>query len=633
MCRAESKSKGLILIKKAVKATWDGINFSRRLVVNIIFIAIIIAIIASISSDDNEILVPDGSVLTLNLNGYLVEQKRYVDPLDAALAESMGGSDEPAEILVDDVVAVINNAAKDARIEAMLLNVQNLGGAHINKLDAIAQAIDEFKAQGKPVIASGYYYTQSQYYLAAHADEINLHPYGGVSIEGFGVYPVYFKDALDKLKITQHVFRVGTFKSAVEPLIRNDMSQAAKEANKEWLSHLWTQYKDEVAALRGFEKTNFDETLDSYLAKLETVDGNSAEYALKYGWVDALKNNQQLREQLIDLVGLDEEGKSFRQIGFNDYLASFKLPVSFDNPMTEKVAVIVAKGTIVDGHRKAGEIGGDSTAALLREARNDDMVKAVVLRIDSGGGSMFASELIRREVIALKEAGKPVIASMGSVAASGGYWIASAANEIWAAPSTITGSIGVFGTIMTFENSAAQLGIHSDGVATTELKGSSILLGLNDKMAQAIQMSVENAYKRFLEVVSQSRGLSVEEVDEIAQGRVWIATQAKELGLVDKLGDKQEAIEAAAALASLKHYDVKLIEQSLSAQDIFIQNLFGSATIKSLISAKAPHSASVGAAMQFDNLVEQVQSQVATLKTFNDPEGIYARCLVCAVTD
>ncbi|WP_105189692.1 signal peptide peptidase SppA [Pseudoalteromonas sp. T1lg48] len=621
------------MIKKVVKATWDGINFSRRLVVNIIFIALVIVVIASITSDDGEILVPKGAVLNLNLNGYLVEQKRYVDPLDAALAQSMGAQDEPAEILVDDVVDVINKAASDERIEAMLLNVQNLGGAHINKLAAIAKAIDAFKAQGKPVIATGYYYTQSQYYLAAHADEINLHPYGGVSIEGFGVYPVYFKDALDKLKITQHVFRVGTFKSAVEPLIRNDMSQAAKEANKEWLSHLWQQYKDEVAALRGFEQSNFDETLDTYLSKLEQVDGNGAEYALKYGWVDALKNNQELRQQLIDLVGLDDDGNSFRQIGFNDYLATFKLPMAMDNPLTEKVAVIVAKGTIVDGHRKAGEIGGDSTAALLREARNDDRVKAVVLRIDSGGGSMFASELIRREVIALKEAGKPVVASMGSVAASGGYWIASAANEIWAAPSTITGSIGVFGTIMTFENSAAKLGIYSDGVGTTEMKGSSVLLGLNDKLAQAIQMSVENAYARFLKVVSESRGLPIEEVDKIAQGRVWIATQAQELGLVDQLGDKQAAISAAAKLASLKHYDVKLIEQPLSPQDIFIQNLFGTAMVQSLITKQAPQSASVGAAMQFDNFVEQIEQQVSSLKAFNDPEGIYARCLVCTVTN
>lgn len=621
------------MIKKVVKATWDGINFSRRLVVNLIFIALVIVVIASITSDDGEIMVPKGAVLNLNLNGNLVEQKRYVDPLDAALAQSMGPQDEPAEILVDDVVDVINKAANDERIEAMLLNVQNLGGAHINKLAAVAKAIDAFKAQGKPVIATGYYYTQSQYYLAAHADEINLHPYGGVSIEGFGVYPVYFKDALDKLKITQHVFRVGTFKSAVEPLIRNDMSQAAKEANKEWLSHLWQQYKDEIATLRGFEQSNFDESLDAYLAKLEKVDGNSAEYALQNGWVDALKNNQELRQQMIDLVGLDEKGKSFRQIGFNDYLATFKLPIAVDNPLTEKVAVIVAKGTIVDGHRKAGEIGGDSTAALLREARNNDRVKAVVLRIDSGGGSMFASELIRREVIALKEAGKPVVASMGSVAASGGYWIASAANEIWAAPSTITGSIGVFGTIMTFENSAAKLGVYSDGVGTTELKGSSVLLGLDDKLAQAIQMSVENAYSRFLEVVSESRGLSLEEVDQIAQGRVWIATQAKQLGLVDQLGDKQAAISAAAKLASLQHYDVQLIEQPLSPQDIFIQNLFGNAAVQSLVAKQAPQSASVGAAMQFDNFVEQIEQQVNSLKAFNDPDGIYARCLVCAITN
>tara|TARA_Y100000588_G_scaffold394985_1_gene518870 strand:+ start:4339 stop:6204 length:1866 start_codon:yes stop_codon:yes gene_type:complete len=621
------------LIKKAVKATWHGINFSRQLLVNILFIVLVIAIIASIASDEGEIIVPDGAVLTLNLNGYLVEQKRYVDPLDAVFAGPFGGQDEPAEILVDDVVDVINNAAKDDRITAMLLDLQQMGGAHINKLNAVADAIDAFKAQGKPVIATGYYYTQSQYYLAAHADEVNLHPYGGVSIDGFGVYPVYFKEALDKLKVTQHVFRVGTFKSAVEPLIRNDMSPAAKEANKEWLGELWQQYKDEITALRGFDASNFDETLDDYLRKLSQVDGNSGEYAQRFGWVDALKNNQQIRQQMVDLVGYDDEGKNFLQIGFNDYLASFKSPMPFENPITEKVAVIVAKGTIVDGERRAGEIGGDSTAALLREAREDDLVKAVVLRIDSGGGSMFASEVIRREVIALKEAGKPVVASMGSVAASGGYWIASAANEIWAAPSTITGSIGVFGTIMTFEDSAAELGVYSDGVGTTELKGSSILLGLKDKMAQAIQMSVENAYERFLNVVAQSRNMSPAEVDDIAQGRVWIATQAKELGLVDKLGDKDAAISAAAEMASLKQYDVKLIEQQLTPREQLLNSLLSSSMVSTLIDKQTPASANLGATMQVNSLLKQVEQQVQSLQNYNDPDGIYAKCLVCRVSN
>lgn len=624
--------KELILIKKIFKGLWDGINFSRRLVLNIIFLLLVIVFIVSITSDEDEILVPDNAVLKLSLNGYLVEQETYVDPIEAAINESVGGNDQPKEILVDDVVYAVEKAATDDRIQVLLLDLQQMGGAHPNKLNAIATAIDKFKENGKKVIASGYYYTQSQYYLAAHADEINMHPYGAVAIDGYGVFPTYFKDALDKLKVTQHVYRVGTFKSAVEPFIRNDMSDAAKEANQEWLDALWGQYKDHVAKQRDFDVTNFDEKLDTYLEKLEQVNGNTADFALEYGWVDALKTNEQIRSELVDMVGLDEDEKSFRQIGFNDYLSSVR-PIVFDNPITEKVAVVVAKGTIVDGKRKAGEIGGDSTAELLRRARLDDKVKAVVLRIDSGGGSMFASEVIRQEVLALKAAGKPVVASMSSVAASGGYWIAASANEIWAAPTTITGSIGVFGTIMTFENSAAELGVYSDGVGTTEFKGSSVLRGINPKLGEAIQMGVESAYQRFLEVVATSRNLSVEEVDKIAQGRVWIATQAKDFGLVDELGSKDDAIKSAAKLANLNNYEVKLIEQELSPQEQMLQNIFGSALVQNALGQTFADEQVFNHKLKVNTLLNDVQSQVTTLKNFNDPEGIYARCFVCSVTN
>ncbi|MEM5548139.1 signal peptide peptidase SppA [Pseudoalteromonas fuliginea] len=619
------------MIAKIFKGIWAGINFSRRLVLNILFLLLVIVFIAGISSDDDKIIIEDGSVLRLNLNGPIVEEKTYIDPIEAAISDVTSGSEVPSEILLDDIVEVINEAAKDERITVLLLDLQEMPKAHLNKLKQISSAIDRFKETGKKVIASGYYYTQAQYYIASHADEIAMHPYGSVAIEGYGMYPLYFKDALEKLEVTQHIFRVGTFKSAVEPFIRNDMSDAAKEANRVWLGALWSEYKQDVAAVRPFDESNFDETMDVYLAKMQAANGDAGKYALDHQWVDSLKTSQQIRQQLIDLVGIQEDGKTFKQVSFREYLSLVKPPIAFDNPLTEKVAVVVAKGTIVDGERKAGEIGGDSTAALLRKARLDDKVKAVVLRIDSGGGSMFASEVIRAEVLALKAAGKPVIASMSSVAASGGYWIASAANEIWAAPSTITGSIGVFGTFMTFEKTLSKIGVYSDGVATTEMAGFSITRPLNEKMGQIIQMSVEEAYGRFLNVVAEARNMTPEQVDKIAQGRVWIASQALELGLVDKLGNKQDAIDAAAALAKLNHYEVKTMTHDLSPQEKMMQDIFGNASIKSMLGLQSQKTSVLATQANLQSVINQLSTEVENLKDYNDPQGVYARCLVCDV--
>ena len=367
------------MIAKVFKGIWTGINFSRRLVLNLLFLFLVIIFIVSVSSDGDKIIVEEGSVLRLNLNGPIVEEKTYVDPIEAAINDATASADTPTEILLDDVIEVINEASQDSRISAILLDLQEMPKAHLNKLKQITKALDTFKATGKKVIASGYYYTQAQYYIAAHADEIAMHPYGSVLIEGYGMYPLYFKDALEKLEVTQHIFRVGTFKSAVEPFIRNDMSEAAKEANRVWLGALWNEYKQDVSAVRPFDESNFDETMDTYLAKMQAANGDAGKYALDNKWVDSLKTNQQIRQQLIDLVGAEEDGKTFKQVSFGEYLSLVKPPIEFDNPMTEKVAVVVAKGTIVDGERRAGEIGGDSTAALLRKARLDDKVKAVVI--------------------------------------------------------------------------------------------------------------------------------------------------------------------------------------------------------------------------------------------------------------
>lgn len=623
----------MIYIGKFFKGLWAALNFSRKLVLNLVFFGLLAVIILSIPQQEAHINVPDGAVLNLNLNGSLVEELTYVDPIDAAFGEAFSSNDQPKEILVDDVVKVINSAAQDSRIQVLLLNLKSLHGAHLNKLDAIAKAIVYFKKSGKKVIAHGAYYSQSQYFLASYADEISLHPYGGVELRGFANYPLYFKDALEKLKVTQHIFRVGTYKSAVEPFIRNDMSPAAKEANQLWLDELWTQYKSDIATAREFEVSNFDEKAGQYLAKMQAVDGDYAQYALQNSWVDTLQTDQQLQTNLIEQVGKNASGKSFKNISFSKYLESLNNQPSFVMPSDNKVAVIVARGNIVDGKQKAGRIGGDSTAALLKKARLNEKVKAVVLRIDSGGGSMFASEIIRNEVLAIKEAGKPVIASMGSVAASGGYWIAMSADEIWAAPSTITGSIGVFGTILTFENSLNSMGIYSDGVATTELNNISLSRGISDKLSQVFQLGVENAYDKFISLVAQERRLEKSAVDEVAQGRVWTATQAQSFGLVDKLGDKKDAINAAASLAQLEEFDVITIEQTLSEKDQLLRDLLGSAMISSLIETDGSYNNIIAKLSKlFGGFGEQVVEQLNIVNEFNDPNHIYTRCLTCEVT-
>ncbi|MFT5164557.1 MAG: protease-4, partial [Alteromonadaceae bacterium] len=527
------------------------------------------------------------------------------------------------EVLVSDALLVINHATTDDRIKVIVLDLKGMSRSGLNKLKVIGSALEQFKAAGKKIIAIGDYYSQNQYYLASYADEITMNPMGGILIDGYSRYSLYYKEAFAKLKVTQHIFKVGKFKSAVEPYIREDMSPEAKEANIAWLDELWTVYKTDIAARRNMSASNFDENLDDLITKLKVVDGDFGQYALTNQWVDSLKSREQIRQQLIELVG-DDGDDNFEQVNYSDYLSVVKPPFAFDNPMLDKVAVIVAQGVIQDGHRKSGEIGGDSTAKLLRKARLDDTVKAVVLRVDSPGGSAFASEIIRQEVEALKAQGKPVIASMGSVAASGGYWISATANEIWASPTTITGSIGIFGMFMTFENSLKTIGISSDGVATTEMAGISLLRPLNPKIGDVIQLNIEKGYQRFLNLVAQGRDMTPEDVDKIAQGRVWTGTMALKLGLVDKLGTLDDAIVAAADMASLKTYDIKVIEQALSAKDKFFRELFGNSDASADNSGNA-QSFGVQAMMQM------LDQQLSVIGQFNDPQHAYVHCQVCDI--
>jgi len=605
---------------------WTVLNFTRKLFFNVIFLVIFVGIIIAITSqEDDQLTVKANSALLLTLNGQLVIEKESVDPFEQFLQDAMGSEPDNPEVLVRDVVKVIENAKQDRRIKVLVLDLQGLSGGGLDKLRTVARAINDFKTSEKPVYAIGDYYTKEQYYLAAHANHVYLNPMGSLLLDGYGRYGMYFKDFLEKLKVTTHIFRVGTYKSAVEPLIRNDMSEAAKEAERKWLDGYWQQYKEDVAAARGIPLSNFDETLEGLLAKFEQAGGDFANYALQNNWVDALKTREDVRVELTGLVGENEDNHGVNVTHFNTYLKVVNPPLPSINSDIDQVAIVVAKGTILNGNQKAGTIGGDSTARLLRKARLDENVKAVVLQIDSPGGSTLGSEIIRQEVLELKNAGKPVVVSMSTYAASGGYWIAANADRIFASPSTITGSIGVFGMFMTYENSLDYLGIHSDGVGSNELAGFSAVRPLAPEFGQILQRNVETSYGNFLSLVSNARDMTIDEVDDVAQGRVWIGTDALELGLVDELGTLEDAVNAAAEFAALDNYDTFYVQRTLSAQELFWKEFFGQAFT---FVGKWQFANSDSALI---NEFKRVLGEFDIFNELNDPMGTYILCLQCQV--
>ncbi|KGJ96483.1 signal peptide peptidase SppA [Thalassotalea sp. ND16A] len=616
------------VIKKVFKKLWAIINTSRKIFLNLIFFIFVFFLISALLDDSGEVKIPAKTALVLNFYGNIVEQKQFVDPADTIMKEAFGQEEENPEMLIADIKLVINAAKTDDRVQSLVIYPQNLRRAGLHHLQEIGAAIIDFKTSGKEVVAFGDYFSQDQYYLASLADKVWMNPEGGVVLEGYGRYKTYFKSALDKLNITQHVFKVGTYKSAVEPYIRDNMSDEAKEANKEWLGQLWTSYKTDIANNRNIDMASFDETAAGLLEKLQQADGSFGLYALQSGLVDELRTREQIRVDMIEKVGKARSGDSFSKIYYKDYLKANKSPFNTVNPMTDKVAIVVAKGTILNGQQKPGSIGGDSTAALLRKARLDDKVKAVVLRVDSPGGSAYASEIIRQEVELIKAAGKPVIASMANYAASGGYWISASANEIWASPNTITGSIGIFGMFMTFEKALDKVGVHTDGIGTTELAGLSVTRALNEDVGHIIQASINRGYRSFLTLVSENRGMTVEEVDSIAQGRVWSGAKAQDLGLVDKLGNLDDAVAAAADRAGLKVYDTWLVEKELSAKDLFLKNLFE--TAKVYLPAVETSTASFTNPSLKQQIVDLV-NEFEQVNQLNDPKGVYSFCLTCEV--
>jgi protease-4 len=534
------------ILRRLLGGFWNGVDAARRFVVNAIFLLIVLLIGAAwfAGSGPRLRLQPD-TALVLNIRGNIVEE--YTGSArEAELAESLGG--EARETQLRDLLAVIDAAAKDNRIPRMVLVLDDMGQAGMAKLREVARALERFKAAGKQVVAWSSSMDQKRYFLAAHATEAYVHPMGAVALTGFGGYRNYYHDALQRLGVTVNVFRVGKFKSFVEPFVANGPSPEAAEAEAYWLDDAWKGYTQEVEAARHLAPGTIGALIDDAPARLAAVDGDLAQLALKEKLIDGLKTRDELRAMMIQRGKADEEHKTFRQIGLEEYRGE----LSETGDRSRQVGIVVAAGTISDGNEPQGSIGGRSTADLIRKAREDDALKALVLRVDSGGGSAFGSELIRRELELTRKAGKPVVVSMSDTAASGGYWITTAADRVFADPATLTGSIGVFGLLPTVDHGLEKIGIHTGGSTTTWLAGEpDPRRPIDPRLGRIFQASTEHVYHEFLERVAQARQSTPEKIHEIAQGRVWTGAQAHDRGLVDELGGLDAAVHAAAGLAKL----------------------------------------------------------------------------------
>lgn len=606
-------------IGRFLRNLWIAVTVFRRVVLNLIFIALVAVVVAVILSGTRRD-VPAGAALVVAPVGKIVEQSS-----ETLLSDRFYGTAVGVETVLRDLVDGIDAAVKDPKIKAIVLDLDKMGAAGISQLQEIGEALNRFKAAGKTIVASGDGYDQRQYFLAAHADRLYLNPMGQVWLSGLGIFRHYVRNALDKLKIDFHVFRVGTYKSALEPFMRNDMSPDDRQSNQAWLSVLWGAYTTEVAALRKLPADRIDSFINTLDVKLAAEGGDAARLAVASGLVDELKTRDEVRDDLIDLVGMDESGKSYNKIDFNTY-AAIRLP-KMRRPHIEnsRVGLIVAEGLIMDGTQPPGRIGGDSTAELIRQVREDEKVKAVVLRINSGGGSAMASEVIRRELELTRRAGKPVVVSMSAIAASGAYWLAVAADEIWALPTTITGSIGIFAALPTFDQTLKSIGINSDGVGTTRLAGAfDLSRPLNPLLSDALQLQIENGYQRFIERVSQGRALPPAAVEKVAQGRVWAAKTARELGLIDQFGGLGPAVASAAKLAGLEKYDLVAIEQPLTARERLVRKL--NRLIGGLVSGAGDHFAR----RSLESFTATVNDQdiIAALRT-GVAGRAYALCLEC----
>lgn len=567
------------------------------------------------------VIVPNGSALVLAPHGSILEKRPPLNPAKE-IVSLLNQTPEKKELLLQDIISGIRAAANDQRIKLLVIAPDRLEQAGLNQLRDIGQAVQQFRATGKRVIATADTYSQGQYYLAAWSDEIYLNPMGSVDLQGFGIFNLYLRELLDKLEITFHIFRVGDFKAAVEPLLRKDMSPEAKENNRRWLTSMWEGYCRDIAAQRRIAPQTLNEAVNRLAENMEAAGGDSALMAQNSKLVDGLKTQAELRDYLRSLVGdSDKDEEGFKQIDFADYLNA--VGSSYSKPLAnqDRVAILTAQGNIVYGEGDEGQIGSGDVASQLRKLRKDTHVKAVVLRIDSGGGSAFASEVIRQELLLTRKAGKPIVISMGSAAASGGYWIAADADRVFASPYTITGSIGIFGAFPTLEKTIAKAGIFSDGIGTTDLAGAgSIVRPLPEAFSRAMQSQIELGYRRFIDIVANGRKMNREDVEKIAGGRIWDGAAAFELGLTDKLGSLEDAVAAAAEMVELPADRASYVEKEESSAELLLRSLHSARTVLPL-GASSPLLTRAGQfinrlTLQYDFFLQ------------GDPQNMYSHCLL-----
>lgn len=595
--------------------SWKALTFVKDLIFNTLAIVVILCGLALYGAfSDTRSNQPQDGVLLFNLTGIVVDEPRDSNLLREIANEALGGDDKVKENSLFDVVDMIRQAKDDPNIKGMVLMLGSFAGANTPSLEYMGKALEEFKSSGKPLYAIGRNYSQGQYYLASFADTIYLTPQGSVGLVGLSSNNLYYKSLLDKLKITTHVFRVGTYKSAVEPFIRDNMSPEARSNAERWLNEMWRIYMDKVAANRQKNKQDLMPNIDTYISRLKLVNGDSAVYAMQYGLVDKIISYQNFIKEMQNQFGTRKN--SYKSVSMYDYLLN---DLSSSN---QQIGVVFVNGTISGGPRSQGVASANAIVKQLRQARFDNNIKSVILRVNSPGGGVDASEAIRSEVAALVDEGKPVVVSMSGLAASGGYWVSTPANYIIASPSTLTGSIGIFGLLNTFENSLDAVGVYADGVSTSPLAAATVTNKLDPKVAQIFQISVERGYHDFLYLVSQARKKTTAEVDKIAQGQVWLGTDALKNGLVDQLGDFDDAVNKAAELANLSDgkYQINWFTTQPSLRDLFMGES-DSVSIKQIMMQYLPEP--------FAESLLSVTQQHKTFKMINDPNNQYIYCLEC----
>lgn len=600
------------------KWTWRLLNFIREFILNLFLVLLVLVGVGIWMQLNSAPAEPARGALLLDITGVVVDKPSVSNKLGVIGRQLLGASsDRLQENSLFDVVDTIRQAKDDRNITGIVLDLKEFAGGDQPSMQYIGKALREFRDSGKPVYAVGDSYNQGQYYLASFANKIWLSPQGMVDLHGFATNSLYYKTLLDKLKVSTHIFRVGTYKSAVEPFIRDDMSPAAREADSRWIGELWQNYLGTIAANRQITAQQVFPGAQGLLDSLQKLGGDTAKYALDNKLVDELASSATVDKAMIKQFGWNKESKDFSYTSMYDYVV--KKPADTG----DAIAVIIANGAIMDGEETPGQVGGDTTAMQIREARLDPKVKAIVLRVNSPGGSVTASEVIRDELEAARAAGKPIVVSMGGMAASGGYWISTPANYIVASPNTLTGSIGIFGVINTVENSLDSIGVHTDGVATSPLADVAVTKSLPPEVQQMMQLTIENGYKRFVNLVADSRKKTPEQIDAIAQGHVWTGQDAKANGLVDSLGDFDDAVAKAAELAKVKTWHLDFWQDDPSFLDMVFDSMSGS------VRAMLPQALQAYLPAPLADAALAVKAQNDKFGTMNDPQNRYAFCLTC----